>query len=83
MNLIACRTHRGQTLAISSSKEEEIAEKLQTLSLERGEIHPPKDSSQVDIVEKASGSDTNPPTRLENNSSIEGYTPNKVRFDKD
>jgi hypothetical protein len=59
-----------------------MAEKMQALALERGELNVKSDNSSVDVVEKSTDKIPEAPTLPERQreGAVEGHRPRKVRF---
>ncbi len=69
-------------LAIARAGDDDMAEKMQALALERGELNVKSDNSSVDVVEKSTDKIPEAPSLPESQrgSAIEGHEPRKVRF---
>lgn len=74
-------SHKVQKLALSQGADEEMAEKLEALALERGE---PQNASNVSdplpIIEKESDQVPKAPSLGRKQDLVEGHQPRKVRF---
>ncbi|KIX02365.1 uncharacterized protein Z518_08306 [Rhinocladiella mackenziei CBS 650.93] len=68
-------------LSISKADDEETAERLHALALERGELKVNNDTGPVSVVEKTSDQFPQPPGMNEQQQGvIEGHQPRKIRF---
>ncbi|EXJ81001.1 hypothetical protein A1O3_07289 [Capronia epimyces CBS 606.96] len=69
-------------LSLSKGTGEGLAGRLQALALERGEPHVAGNQEPVAIVENSSEYTPKPPQLEEQQDSVEGHHPRKVRFSK-
>ncbi|OAP59960.1 hypothetical protein AYL99_04962 [Fonsecaea erecta] len=69
-------------LSLAEAPDAEIAEKMQALALERGELNVKADENTVDLVERTSDAIPRAPTLKghQPQNTIEGHQPRKVRF---
>jgi hypothetical protein len=73
-------TASTKALSIASQDVEEMANRLQELSMGRGETQLKDVSSQVSIVEKDNNAKPRLPPNINTSNVVEGYQPRKVRF---
>ncbi|KAJ9606968.1 hypothetical protein H2200_008979 [Cladophialophora chaetospira] len=71
-----------RTLAIAKGADDEVAERMQALALERGDLDVKSDAGSVEIMEKTSSKMPQAPTLQGNRGgdAVEGHQPRKVRF---
>ncbi|KIW19853.1 hypothetical protein PV08_00428 [Exophiala spinifera] len=70
-------------LSVARTAEDEVAEKMQALALERGELKVNRNEEGVTLIEKSSDEIPEPPSLTsQQQGTIEGYQPRKVRFQK-
>ena len=67
-------------MSLSTDVDEAMAAKLHTLALERGELNVKAADDPIDIVEKSSNKIPKAPSLPEQQGSVEGHRPRKVRF---
>ncbi|KIW32857.1 uncharacterized protein PV07_04372 [Cladophialophora immunda] len=69
-------------LSLAEASDAEMAEKMQALALERGELNVKADDDTVDLVERTSEAIPSAPTLKghQPQNGIEGHQPRKVRF---
>jgi hypothetical protein len=70
--------HKGGSLT-----QEELADRLQELALERGELKVKDTGNQVSLLEKSNTAAPMPPVLGMDEDMIEGHRPRKVRFAED
>jgi len=73
-----------KTLSIARAADDDMADKMQALALERGELDVKAGDEYVDLVERSSDRIPQPPSLKGNRrgGAIEGHRPRKVRFSK-
>lgn len=70
-----------QTLAITKGLDGDLAETLQTLALERGDLNVKSGDNPVEVVERSSDNPPQAPIlKMNQGGTIEGHQPRKVRF---
>ncbi|KIW66561.1 hypothetical protein PV04_05883 [Phialophora macrospora] len=69
-------------MAIARAGDDDLAEKMKALALERGELNIKSDDSSVDVVERSTDKIPEAPTLPESQrgSAVEGHEPRQVRF---
>ena len=73
-------TDLSQALSMSPGVDDDMAEKLQALALERGASSIPGDKKPLSIVERESGAIPAAPSLGNSSNLVEGHRPKNVRF---